>query len=83
VEPAGPEVVPAAALVLVGTVETGALPGTSQVELTAGTSDFELAAGISGVAELAGTSGVGQQAVAGIFEVGQFALLAGTFEVGL
>jgi len=40
-------------------------------------------AGISGFVQLAGTSGVEQQAVAGIFEVGQFALLAGTSEVGI
>jgi len=33
--------------------------------------------------ELAETSGVGQRAVAGIFEVGQFALSAGTFEIVL
>ena len=39
-------------------------------------------AGTSGVGQLAGTSGVGS-AVAGIVDVGQFALSAGTFEVGL
>jgi len=49
------------------------LAGTFGVELTAGT--FE-------VVELAGISGVGP-AVAGTFEVGQFALLAAIFEVGL